>query len=60
MSERCCIADYCGRRYDPDTPETRDVSTLRSFWKWYCPVCRVKGNAGTAPIVEQRGHDESA
>lgn len=54
---RTCIARDCGKVFDTTTPETR--SDLRSFWKFYCPECRTKGNAGTPAIVSQEDHKES-
>jgi hypothetical protein len=26
--------------FDPSVEETRDASTLRAFWYWYCPKHR--------------------
>src|SRR5579859_4694419 len=37
--ERVCR--QCGKRFDYDAPETREPSTLRSFWASYCPEHRV-------------------
>lgn len=38
----CCIRDGCGMPYSLTEPETRDVSTLRAFWKRYCPKHRIR------------------
>lgn len=44
-----CISRDCGNTYNVAEPETR--TGLRSFWKRYCPDCRIKGNAGSEPVV---------
>lgn len=37
----CCIGNYCGMPYDMAEPELRDQSTLKAFWRLYCPEHRV-------------------
>jgi hypothetical protein len=41
MIQATCIRDGCGMPFDPSEPETRDTSTLRAFWRRYCPKHRV-------------------
>jgi hypothetical protein len=53
MNNSTCIARDCGRHFDTAIPETRDTTTLRSFWQRYCYDCRTKGNAGTPVIVNK-------
>jgi hypothetical protein len=54
-----CISRFCGKQFDSAIQETRDTTTLRSFWSRYCPACRTLGNAGTPVIVAQpRAKDE--
>jgi hypothetical protein len=44
-----CIARDCGKEFDPNKFETR--TNLRSFWRRYCPECRVKGNAAEPTVA---------
>jgi hypothetical protein len=45
--ESRCIRDGCGARYNVAEPETRDISTLRAFWKRYCPKHRLADHPQT-------------
>jgi len=53
MNRSCCIRDYCGKPFDPTIPETRDTSTLRAFWRRYCPEHRLAPEGQTI-ITEVR------
>lgn len=49
----CCIRDGCGMPFNPNEPETRDISTLRAFWYKYCPKHRADV-PGRPVITEQK------
>jgi hypothetical protein len=47
-----CIADGCGRQFDPSAPEPRDVRRLVAFWQRYCPKHRQATGDNNTPMCE--------